>query len=78
VADRGAPCGSTSGFLAAEVLAGKHVECAWELFRLQHFPGWEHEDVAAALGAWATRHGIKVTEGRTVRKLSVVWVCFGC
>jgi hypothetical protein len=46
---------------------------------LQHFPRWEHEDVAAALGAWASRHGIKVTfEGRTVRNLPVIWVCFGC
>jgi hypothetical protein len=57
--------------LAAKVLAGHHVEFAWELFRLQHFPGWDHEEVAAALGAWSRRHGLKVTfEGRTVRDAS--------
>jgi hypothetical protein len=36
--------------LAADVQAGKRVECAWELFRLNYFPGWPHERVAAALG----------------------------
>jgi hypothetical protein len=35
-------------------------------------------DVAAALGAWSRRHGIKVTfEGRTVRGLPVIFVCLG-
>jgi hypothetical protein len=34
--------------IAANALAGKYVECSWELFRLQHFPGWPHERVAAA------------------------------
>jgi hypothetical protein len=54
--------------IAAEVLAGQHVEFAWELFRLQYFPGREHEEVAAVLGAWSRRHGIKVRfEGRTMR-----------
>lgn len=36
--------------IAAEVFAGKHVDCAWELFRFQHFPDWPHEPIAAALG----------------------------
>jgi hypothetical protein len=26
--------------IAAEVLAGRHFECTWELFRLQPPPGW--------------------------------------
>jgi hypothetical protein len=65
--------------IAADVFAGKHVERAWELFRFQHFPGWPHERVAAALGLWSTRQGVKVTfEGRTVRDVPVIWVCFGC
>jgi hypothetical protein len=46
--------------IAADVHAGKYVECAWELFRLQHFPGWPHERVAAVLGLWSTRQGIVV------------------
>ena len=42
--------------IAAKALAGEHVvECAWQLFRLQYFPGWPHERVAAALGLWSTR-----------------------
>jgi hypothetical protein len=43
--------------IAAKALAGQHVECAWEFFCLQYFPGWEHERVAAALGLWSTRQG---------------------
>ena len=35
-------------WIVADVRAGKLVECSWELFRLQHFPGWPHERVAAA------------------------------
>jgi hypothetical protein len=54
--------------IAADVRAGKHVECAWELFRLQHFPGWPHERVAAALGLWSTRQGIVVAfESRDIQ-----------
>jgi hypothetical protein len=64
--------------LAAKVLAGDAVECAWELFRVQYFPGWEHEDVAAALGLWATRTGVKVTfESHEIRGVPVIWVRFG-
>jgi hypothetical protein len=63
--------------IAADALAGKHVECSWELFRLQHFPGWPHERVAAALGMWSTRLGIRVIfEGRTVNDVPVILVCF--
>jgi hypothetical protein len=44
---------------------------------VQNFPGWQHEEVAAALGAWASRHGVKVTfEGRTVRDRPAIWICF--
>jgi hypothetical protein len=51
-----------------DACAGKHVECSWEFFRLQHFPGWPHERVAAALGLWSTRQGIKVSfEARDVQ-----------
>jgi hypothetical protein len=60
--------------IAEEVLAGKHYECAWELFRVQYFPGLEH----AILGAWSTRHGVRVTfEKRTVREMPVIFVCIG-
>jgi hypothetical protein len=41
------------GWLVADVRAGKHVECSWEFFRLQHFPGWPRERLAAALGTVA-------------------------
>jgi hypothetical protein len=47
--------------IAADVRAGKHVELSWELFRLNCFPGWPHERVAAALGLWSTRQRIKVS-----------------
>ena len=46
--------------LAARTLAGERVECAWELFRLQYFPGWKPPRIAGELGAWARRHGIEV------------------
>jgi hypothetical protein len=63
--------------IAAQALAGHHVESAWELFRLQHFPGWEQQEIAAVLGVWSHRHGIELTfEGRTVQDLQVTWVCF--
>jgi hypothetical protein len=46
--------------------------------RLQFFPGWPHERVAAALGMWSTRQGIKVRfEGREGRDIPVIFVCFG-
>jgi hypothetical protein len=64
--------------VAEKALAGEHIECAWELFRRQHFPGWPHERIAAALGMWSTRTSIRVSfEGRTVRELPVIYVCFG-
>jgi hypothetical protein len=48
------------------------------LFRLQHFPGWPYECIAAVLGVWSTRTGVKVTfEGRTVRDVPVIWISFG-
>ena len=46
---------------AAKVHAGRPVECAWELFRLQYFPGWKPARIAGELGAWQRRHGITVT-----------------
>jgi hypothetical protein len=53
------------------------VECSWKLFRLQYFPGWPNERVAAALGLWSTRIGVRVTfEGRDVRDVPVIFVCF--
>jgi hypothetical protein len=45
----------------AEALAAKVChELPWELFRLQYFPGWPHERVAAALGIWQRSAGIDV------------------
>jgi hypothetical protein len=59
--------------IAADVRAGKQVECTWELLRLEHFPGWPHEHVAVALGLWSKRAGIKVTfEGRDVQAAAAV------
>jgi hypothetical protein len=60
--------------ICAKALAGEPVECAWEIFRLQHFPGWKPTDIAGALGAWSLRHGIKVEFG--IRKLHSVDVIF--
>jgi hypothetical protein len=49
------------------------VECSWELFRLQHFPGWPHERVAAALGLWSTQQGVKVSfEARDVEAAGAI------
>jgi hypothetical protein len=63
--------------IAQEALAGQHVERPWDLFLVQYFPGWEHEQVAAALGAWSTRQGIRVAfESRPVRDLRVIFVRF--
>jgi|SRR5687767_7494616 len=67
--------------IAADVRAGKHVELSWELFRLNCFPGWPHERVAAALGLWSTRHGIRVSfESRDVQAggaiIPAICVCF--
>jgi hypothetical protein len=45
--------------VAARVKAGDCIEDAWELFRLQYFPGWRHTTVAGLLGAWSQRQGIK-------------------
>ena len=64
--------------IASDVLEGTHIDCAWELFRSEHFPDWPHERIAAMLGMWSTRRGIKVIfEARTVNDLPVIWVCFG-
>jgi hypothetical protein len=46
--------------VAARVQAGGCIEDAWELFRLQYFPGWRHTTVAGLLGTWSQRQGIKV------------------
>jgi len=46
--------------VAAEVLAGRPVESAWELMRFGHFKGMSHEEAAVALAAWARRQGITV------------------
>jgi hypothetical protein len=46
--------------VAARIRAGERIEDAWELFRLQYFPGWRHTTVAGLLGAWSQRQGIRV------------------
>jgi hypothetical protein len=59
--------------VAAAIRAGKHLECSWELFRLQHFPGWPHERVAAALGMWSKRAGITVSfEARDIESAGAI------
>jgi hypothetical protein len=37
----------------------KKYEDSWELFRVVHFPGREHEQAAAELGAWCRKNGIE-------------------
>jgi hypothetical protein len=44
--------------LAAEIVAGRRVECAWAAFRIVHFPG--DLEAAGELGAWARRSGVGV------------------
>ncbi len=62
--------------VAGEVLGGKYFECPWELFRLQYFPGWEHDRAAGALVQWCARHGFIVRFGpRTVRDEAIFYVC---
>jgi hypothetical protein len=68
-------------WIVADVRAGKHVELSWELFRLNCFPGWPHERVAAALGLWSTRQGIRVSfESRDMEAagaiIPAIAVCF--
>jgi hypothetical protein len=46
--------------LAARAQAEKEIEYAWELFRLEYFPGWKPARVAGALAAWSRQHGINV------------------
>ena len=46
--------------LAARVRNEKEVEYAWELFRLEYFPGWKPARVASALATWSRRHAISV------------------
>ena len=61
--------------IARDVRAGKVIDCAWELFRLQHFPGHEHEQAAAELSEWAGENGIEVEfHARKVRDRDVVFV----
>jgi hypothetical protein len=80
--DRGEPDASTidkrlSG-IAKELATRRVVSCPWELFRVQHFPGWEHEEVAAAIGQWSRRQGISLDfETREVNGLPVIYVLFG-
>ena len=63
--------------ICVRALAGEHVECAWELFRLQHFPGWKPAEIAGALGAWSRRHAIKVQFGiRKLHKVDVIFMVF--
>ena len=63
--------------ICARALAGEPVECAWEMFRLQHFPGWKPTDIAGALGAWSLRHAIKVEFGiRKLHNLDVIFMVF--
>jgi hypothetical protein len=82
--DRGVALGSQADQLddrlrqvAAEAGAGRQVEYAWELFRLQYFPGWKHTKVAGALGAWSQRKAIKLEfKVRKVHSLDVIFVVF--
>jgi hypothetical protein len=63
--------------LASPVLAGDRTECAWELFRLQYFPGWKPADIAGALGAWSRRHAINVQfEIRKAHNVDTIYMVF--
>ena len=46
--------------LAVRVRNEKEIEYAWELFRLEYFPGWKPARVASALATWSRRHAINV------------------
>jgi hypothetical protein len=67
--------------LAAEVRSGAIRECSWELFRLQHFPGRDHEEAAEMLGEWALQNGIQIDfdSRKTMagnRTIDVIYVLF--
>jgi hypothetical protein len=56
-------------------LALHYVEYSWELFRHQHFLGWEQTDVSAALGEWSRRHAIEAEfVRRRVQQFDVIYV----
>ena len=66
----------TLSSIAKRVLAGERYQRDWTLFRAEHFPGWQHKQVALILGAWSARHGLTVKfEGRAVDNLPVTFVC---
>jgi|InoplaM3SAM_1038581.scaffolds.fasta_scaffold37868_1 hypothetical protein len=46
--------------LAVRARNEKEIEYAWELFRLEYFPGWKPARVASALATWSRRHAINV------------------
>lgn len=61
--------------IAAQVHAGKHFEDAWELFRVQHFPGRDHEEAAEELAEWALERDLQVDfETRRIRDQLVIFV----
>lgn len=63
--------------LKRKALAGRTPDEAWELFRLAHFPGLDHEGAAAELGEWARENRIEVTFfTRKVRDREVIFVMF--
>lgn len=63
--------------LAARALAGEPAECAWELFRLEYFPGWKPARIAAALGAWSRRQGLTVSfEIRKQHNVDIIYMLF--
>lgn len=68
--------------LAAEVHAKGAVECPWELFRLQHWPGRDHEDAAAQAAMWADENDIHIDfdirkrEAGRGRLVDVIYVLF--
>jgi hypothetical protein len=69
---------SLAGF-AARVRSGAPLECAWELFRLQYFPGWKPARVAAAVAAWSQREAISVAfEIRKVHSVDIIFMVFTC
>lgn len=62
---------------AAPVLAGNRIECAWELFRLQYFPGWKPAHIAGALGAWSRRQAINLQfEIRKTHNVDTIFMVF--
>jgi hypothetical protein len=46
--------------LAAEVIAGRRVECSWAALRIVHFPNMDDLEAAGELGEWARRNGVVV------------------